>query len=215
MTVSNILLSEYVQFFLRLFALVNPIGMIPIFVSLTNNKTKKAINKINLISNISVIIILSSSLLLGNFILNMFSISIDSFRIAGGILISFVSISMLNGKLNNSLHQKKNIDHKNSSTDIAVVPLAIPLIAGPGAISSTIVWSSHYSNIQNIMLCILTIIFFSIFCWFCFKMSPIVVKILGKTGIIVITKIMGLLLLSLSIECITSGIKSIFPILSY
>ncbi|WP_343153126.1 YchE family NAAT transporter [Buchnera aphidicola] len=212
----NILFGDffiYIEFFFSLFALVNPIGLIPIFYSITSKQTIKERNQTNLIANISVSIILCISLFLGQTILNIFGISINSFRIAGGILVIAIAFSMLSGKITKKEEKnKKSVKFNSESDTVSVVPLAMPLIAGPGAISSTIVWSSKHSDIQNLILCSLIILIFSFFCWTLFKISPLIVDFLGKNGINIMTKIMGLLLFSIGIEFIITSIKSIFNI---
>ncbi|MDN6109812.1 MAG: NAAT family transporter, partial [Enterobacterales bacterium] len=92
-------LSGYIKFFVGLFALVNPVGILPVFISMTSYQAVAARNKTNLTANTSVAIILISSLLLGDSILMFFGISIDSFRIAGGILVVTIAMSMISGKL--------------------------------------------------------------------------------------------------------------------
>jgi len=202
--------STYMKFFISLCALVNPIGMIPIFTSMTSNQSIIERNKTNLMANLSVSIILCISLFLGNTILNIFGISINSFRISGGILVIIIALSMISGKLISNMKNNKKSTNSDVSENIAVVPLAMPLIAGPGAISSTIVWSTNYSSWQNMFGCTLVIIIFSILCWLLFKAAPFFVCILGDTGINIITRIMGLLLMALGVEFIVTGIQAIF-----
>ncbi|ANZ22483.1 hypothetical protein ATN01_01330 [Buchnera aphidicola (Diuraphis noxia)] len=204
-------LSIYIKFFIGLCALVNPIGMIPIFTTMTHSQSILERQKTNLIANFSASLILIISLFVGSNILNAFGISISSFRIAGGILIISIAFSMISGNFLNKVKQIKENKTNQKPENISVVPLAMPLIAGPGAISSTIVWSTYYSNWMNLFGCSLVIICFSMVCWLCFQAAPCVVKILGTTGINIITRIMGLLLMSLGIEFITIGISTIFP----
>ena len=191
----------YFKFFIGLFALVNPVGIIPVFISMTSYQTAAARNKTNLTANLSVAIILWTSLFLGDGILQLFGISIDSFRIAGGILVVTIAMSMISGKLGE--------DKQNES--IGVVPLALPLMAGPGAISSTIVWGTRYHSAINLFGFFVAIALFALCCWGLFRMAPWLVRLLGQTGINVITRIMGLLLMALGIEFIVTGIKSVFP----
>ncbi|QCI16515.1 YchE family NAAT transporter [Buchnera aphidicola (Aphis craccivora)] len=200
--------SIYIKFFISLCALVNPIGMIPIFTTMTAHQNILERKKTNLVANFSAFLILLISLFLGNSILNIFGISINSFRIAGGLLIMGIAFSMINGKFTKNKQINKN--REEVQENISVVPLAMPLIAGPGAISSTIVWSTYYSTWLNLVGCTISIFLFSLFCWLCFRAAPCVVEILGKTGINIITRVMGLLLMSLGIEFVSIGIKSIF-----
>ncbi|WII23857.1 YchE family NAAT transporter [Buchnera aphidicola] len=196
----------YIKFFFNLFILVNPIGMIPIFTSMTNRFSDSERQKINFTANLSACIILCISLLLGKFILNFFGISLESFRISGGILILIIAISMIHNK---NFFNKNKKKQKKISSDIAIIPLSIPLIAGPGTISSTILWGTKNTHFINTFLCILVICMFFSLCYIIFKLSPCFIKILGNLGIKIITKIMGILLLGLGIEFITSGIKAV------
>lgn len=204
-------LSLYTKFFVGLFALVNPIGILPIFISMTNYQDAVARNKVNLTAHLSVAIILTVSLLLGSHILAIFAISIDSFRIAGGLLIMIIALSMINGKLGEHKQNKEERTESVIKENIAVVPLALPLMAGPGAISSMVVWSTRYTSWQYILGFIITIFIFSGFCWLIFRAAPFFIRILGQTGINVVTRIMGLILMSLGVEIMTTGIRAIFP----
>ncbi|EAM6950299.1 YchE family NAAT transporter, partial [Salmonella enterica] len=123
----------YFKFFIGLFALVNPVGIIPVFISMTSYQTATARNKTNLTANLSVAIILWSSLFLGDGILQLFGISIDSFRIAGGILVVTIAMSMISGKLGEDKQNKQEKSETAIRESIGVVPLALPLMAGPGA----------------------------------------------------------------------------------
>ncbi|WP_045046653.1 YchE family NAAT transporter [Rouxiella chamberiensis] len=203
--------SGYIKFFVGLFALVNPIGILPVFISMTNYQGAVERNKTNLTANLSVAIILCTSLFLGDGILHLFGISIDSFRIAGGILVVTIAMSMISGKLGEDKQNKQEKSETAIRENVGVVPLALPLMAGPGAISSTIVWSSRYHNWENLLGFTLAIAFFSFCCWLLFRAAPMVMKLLGQTGINVITRIMGLLLMALGIEFIVAGVKTIFP----
>jgi len=203
--------SGYIKFFIGLFALVNPIGILPVFIGMTSYQAPPAREKTNVTANLSVAIILSCSLFFGAMILRLFGISIDSFRIAGGILVVTIAMSMISGKIGQDKQNKQEKTETANRESIGVVPLALPLMAGPGAISSTIVWSSRYHSWENLFGLTLTIIFFAFCCWLLFRAAPLVMRLLGQTGINVITRIMGLLLMSLGIEFIINGIKVIFP----
>lgn len=211
MTESFLDFSTYFKFFIGLFALVNPVGIIPVFISMTSYQTATARNKTNLTANLSVAIILWTSLFLGNSILQIFGISIDSFRIAGGILVVTIAMSMISGKLGEDKQNKQEKSESVIRDSVGVVPLALPLMAGPGAISSTIVWGTRYNDWWHLLGFSVAIALFAFSCWALFRIAPWLVRILGQTGINVITRIMGLLLMSLGIEFIVAGVKSIFP----
>ncbi|AWH87112.1 YchE family NAAT transporter [Limnobaculum parvum] len=204
-------LSGYIKFLVGMFALVNPVGILPVFISMTNYQSPTARDKTNLTANLSVAIILWCSLFLGDAILHLFGISIDSFRIAGGILIVTIAMSMISGKLGEDKQNKQEKTETAIRDNVGVVPLALPLMAGPGAISSTIVWSTRYNTWMDYLGFFVAIAFFSFCCWLLFRAAPLLVRLLGQTGINVVTRIMGLLLMSLGIEFIITGIKVSFP----
>ena len=211
MTQSLFDFSAYFKFFIGLFALVNPVGIIPVFISMTSYQPAAVRNKTNLTANLSVAIILLTSLFLGDGILQIFGISIDSFRIAGGILVVTIAMSMISGKLGEDKQNKQEQSETAVRESLGVVPLALPLMAGPGAISSTIVWGTRYHSFSFFLGFSLSIALFAACCWGIFRISPWLVRMLGQTGINVVTRIMGLLLMALGIEFIVTGIKSIFP----
>ncbi|MGY4676772.1 YchE family NAAT transporter [Pasteurella sp. P03HT] len=203
-------LAIYLQFFIGLIALVNPLGVVPIFYSMTAAMSKEQQNKTGLITCISIVVILLVSFFFGNFILNAFHISIDSFRIAGGIVVILIALTMINGKIG---EHKINKEEKNENFDdynnIAVVPLAMPILAGPGSISATIVFGATQHSILDYLYSSLTIMLFGVGCYILFRYSEPVIKKLGKTGSNVITRIMGLLLMSLGIEIIIGGLRNL------
>ncbi|MGY5615265.1 YchE family NAAT transporter [Vibrio brasiliensis] len=204
-------IAIFLQFFLGLVAAVNPVGIMPVFVSLTGHMNQEEKHKTAVTANIAVAIILVVSLLAGQMLLDMFSISLDSFRVAGGLLLLSIAFSMMSGKLGEDKQNKQEKTEYVSREQIGVVPLAMPLMAGPGAISSTIVYGSRYPAMFDTMGIIVTILLFSLCTWLLFRSAPLIVRFLGQTGINVITRIMGLILGALGIEFIANGLRNLFP----
>ncbi|MGF1842595.1 YchE family NAAT transporter [Vibrio clamense] len=207
----SIELAVFLQFFLGLVAAVNPVGIMPVFVSLTSYMSPAEKNKTAATANIAVAVILVISLLAGQILLDMFSISLDSFRVAGGLLLMSIAFSMMSGKLGEDKQNKQEKSEYNSREQIGVVPLAMPLMAGPGAISSTIVYGARYPTMMDTVGISITIVAFSLCTWLLFRSAPIIVRFLGQTGINVITRIMGLILGALGIEFIANGLRNLFP----
>ncbi len=203
--------SEYIKFFVGLVAVVNPVGILPVFISMTNYQSVTVRNKTNVTANLSLALILLVSLFLGDRILDLFSISMESFRIAGGVLIVSIAMSMISGRLGEDKQNKQEKSETVIRDSIGVVPLAMPLMAGPGAISTVIVWGAHYHSWYDLLGLSFTIIIFACFCWILFKTASVLVKALGQTGINVFTRIMGLLLMSLGIEFIIMGVRAALP----
>ncbi|MEZ9564785.1 YchE family NAAT transporter [Vibrio artabrorum] len=204
-------LAIFLQFFLGLVAAVNPIGIMPIFVSLTAHMPPEERNRTALQANVAVAVILIVSLVAGQLLLDMFSISLDSFRVAGGLLLLSIAFSMMSGKLGEDKQNKQEKSEYISKEQIGVVPLAMPLMAGPGAISSTIVYSSRYPATIDTLGIGISIIVFATCSWLLFRSAPVIVRFLGQTGINVITRIMGLILGALGIEFIANGLRNLLP----
>ncbi|QGM80880.1 YchE family NAAT transporter [Otariodibacter oris] len=211
----NINFAIYLQFFIGLVAIVNPFGILPVFFSMTSHQYEAERNRTNLVTSISVGIILLVSLYFGKVILDIFSISLHSFRIAGGFLIVTIAMTMISGKLG---EHKQNKEEKNADPteyeNIAVVPLAMPILAGPGAIGSTIVWGTQYSSWIDYVGFTISIVVFSSMCYILFRFSGTLMKKLGKTGSNIVTRIMGLILMALGIEIIVAGLTNLFPVLT-
>lgn len=204
-------LAIFLQFFLGLVAAVNPVGIMPVFVSLTGHMTPDEKRNTATTANVAVAIILIISLFAGQLLLDMFSISLDSFRVAGGLLLLSIAFSMMSGKLGEDKQNKQEKSEYVSREQIGVVPLAMPLMAGPGAISSTIVYGARYPSMFDTVGISITISLFCLCSWLLFRSAPLIVRFLGQTGINVITRIMGLILGALGIEFIANGLRNLFP----
>ncbi|EGR2181671.1 YchE family NAAT transporter [Vibrio parahaemolyticus] len=204
-------LAIFLQFFLGLVAAVNPVGIMPVFVSLSGHMTPEEKIKTATTANVAVAVILIISLLAGQLLLDMFSISLDSFRVAGGLLLLSIAFSMMSGKLGEDKQNKQEKSEYVSREQIGVVPLAMPLMAGPGAISSTIVYGARYPSMFDTVGIVITIGLFCLCSWLLFRSAPFIVRFLGQTGINVITRIMGLILGALGIEFIANGLRNLFP----
>ena len=191
---------------IALIAIVDPIGCLPLFLSLTGQHKK--INKKNVVkmTAITVFIILVTSLFLGDKILNMFGISMPSFQICGGILLLIMAISMMLGK-----HQviESGQNGKSDKDLIAFVPLSIPLLAGPGAMSNMIIAAHQAPNLINQSFLVLPCLAVSLLIWLTLSFAENISRVIGTIGTKIITRVMGLLLGSMAIEFITRGILDI------
>ncbi len=146
-------ITEYFKFFVALVAVVNPVGMIPIFIDLTANQETRERHTTGNVAALSVGIILLLSLFTGEAILRFFGISVGSFRVGGGILILLMAIAMLNAKMSNIRQTREEEIDSAVRENVAVVPMATPLLAGPGAISTVILHAQrHHSPLHYLYL---------------------------------------------------------------
>jgi len=204
-------LSEVMKLAISLISILNPLGAIPTFLALTSGYNPKQIKKISTTCSIAVFITIIVSLVLGAPILGFFGIGLPSFRIGGGILIAIMALSMLNGSRSNvKLSDQEMIDESNVE-ELGIVPLAIPLLAGPGTISTCVIHAEHINSTVLWIGAFLVSVIMGILIYYVLAFSRTIGRKMGTVGLNVMTRIMGLLLMARAIEFITSGIKIIFP----
>ena len=184
--------TEYSKIFLSLFAILDPIGMIPIIIAFTLELTPQKRARIGRMASLSVFGILLTALLIGELMLEFFGISIHSFRVAGGILLLLMSIAMLFG--NKDKPSPNDSVEGESTSSFAIVPLSTPLLAGPGAISTIILDAHKGSGIGHYSVLGLEIILLSFIVWLTFLVAPWISRRLGHIGSDVFSRLMGLIL---------------------
>lgn len=203
--------TEYAKFFAGLLAIVNPIGAVPVFVSLTNNQTSSERARTALLAAASVGTVLLVGLFTGEAILRFFGISIASFRVGGGILILLIAISMMHARVSPAKQTEEEAQDAADKESVAVVPLAIPLLAGPGAISTTIMYAHRMPTRSHYAILGIEILLVALIVWCIFRLAPRLVDILGRIGINVLTRIMGLILAAIAVEFMANGLRQLLP----
>ena len=202
--------TEYTKIFISLFAIIDPVGNIPIIIALTAGMTAHKRDRVGRMASLSMLGILLAALLLGEAILEFFGISIHSFRTAGGILLLLMSITMLLG--NKQAPSADDIDG-DASSSVAVVPLSTPLLAGPGAISTVILDAHKGSGAGHYGSMALLLIALSLIVWLTFLIAPRISQRMGQIGSDIFTRLMGLLLAAIAVEFIAGGLRGLFPAL--
>ncbi|MFD1162172.1 MULTISPECIES: MarC family protein [Hwangdonia] len=202
------LITFSITVFTGFFAITNPISNMTVFVSLTQGLDKETKRDINKRSNIIAFIIVTVFVLLGKYIFELFNISIPAFKITGGILIFFIGFEMLQSKQSNV----KSINNVDTKEDIAVSPMAIPILAGPGTIVTAM---NFVANVETIHIFLVIAIFgsMSLITYLTFRASDLIVKIVGNNVISVIGKIMGLVIAIIGTGMVIQGIKISFDLL--
>jgi len=206
-------IDEYIKLLAGLLSVVDPIGAIPLFISLTEHRSSEERRRIACVCAMSVGAVLLVALAGGKFLLDFFGIGIPSFQIAGGIVILLMGISMLKASHDRSRNTPEERAESFDKDSIAVVPMAIPLLSGPGAISSVIVNHSLNPSWNQDLLAGCVIVTVALAVLFCLLMAEKIADLLGTTGMNVITRVFGLIILSIAVEFITKGLAAVFPIL--
>lgn len=191
--------------FTSFFTLINPLGTMPIFMSMTTDLDNKARNKTAWKANIiafSTILLFAFS---GQFIFQFFGISVNSLRIVGGIIFFIMGKDMLQARLTRTKIKQDEI--KSYVNDISVTPLAIPMIAGPGAITNAIVLMEDAGSISMKFVLIASLFIVMALSNLILLSSSKIIKVLGQTGNNVLMRIMGLIVMVIAVEFFFSGLK--------
>jgi multiple antibiotic resistance protein len=196
---------------IALFAIVNPVGSVPIFISATDGWSTNDRKRIARTVAFTVFLVLTLSAVLGDKILAFFSISIPSFQVGGGILLMLIAISMMHGKLSEARQTKEEALAVADREAIAIVPLSIPLLAGPGAISSMIIAAQQSPGLIAQVSLALPIGVICLMVWLALSLSTSIAERMGTIGINVVTRLMGLILAAMAVEFIAHGLQGLFP----
>ena len=210
------LLKLFVIFYGGLFAITNPIGAVPVFLSVTHDLSVRERREIAAKTAITVVITLVVFALIGQWIFKFFGSTTDAFAIAGGILLFKMAMEMLSGKLSSvkiSREETEGFDEEAVTLEeVAIIPLAIPLISGPGAITTVMLYMAKSASIADRAILILTIVTIGLTVWLVLCSANAIKSRLGRVGIKVMTRMMGLILTSMAVQMIINGIKGAFGI---
>jgi multiple antibiotic resistance protein len=196
---------------IALFAIVNPIGTVPIFIGATEGWSTDDRRHVARITAFTVLLVLTSSAILGDKILAFFGISIPSFEVGGGILLMLIAISMMYGKLSEARQTEEEAVAVTERQAIAIVPLSIPLLAGPGAISSMIIAAQQHQGLFSKAALVIPIGVVCFIIWLTLSLSTNIAARMGTIGINVVTRLMGLILAAMAVEFIAHGLQGLFP----
>ena len=206
--------TDYIKIFIALLAVVDPLGSVPMITALTCNNSESDIKIIARTVVLAVTVILLSALFFGEKLLIFFGISINSFQVSGGILLMLMAISMLQAEISATVQTQEEAREGEGKKAIALVPIAMPLLAGPGAISTIILYAPSGQGIKHYLFMSLDIFAVTGILWIVMTGIPWLSKNLSKTSINIFTRLMGLILSALAVEFIASGLKGLFPILA-
>jgi multiple antibiotic resistance protein len=201
---------EYGTLLVALLALVHPMGAVPIFLSLTENRPAER-RQIGFVAAVAEGVILIVSAFVGQALLQAFGIDIPAFRIAGGLLILFAALSMMHLPEQAAPETLAHGQDSTADTSVAVVPLAIPILAGPGAISTVIVYAHKSAALSHYVVICSVIVAVAVSTWVVFRLALGIGALIGRSGMRIFTQIMGLLIAAIAVEFITQGLAAIFP----
>ncbi|PKP29559.1 MAG: antibiotic resistance protein MarC [Bacteroidetes bacterium HGW-Bacteroidetes-17] len=204
-------MSLFLLTFGALFSIMNPLGSVPIFIGLTQQNTKKEKSHTSFLTSLNVLIILVISYFAGKYVLFLFGISLDSLKIAGGLIIASSGFALLTGKFAEHKGMGKVGVRKDLETrsDISLTPLAIPMLAGPGTISLLITYNQEYHASNEILIILGAMLASAASIYLILRSSQYIAKVLGASGINALSRIIGFIVIAIGIEYITSAIINI------
>ncbi len=200
--------KDMIQFYIELLVISSPFVAIPSMLNLTKGRSSKEKKHVGVLATFAVAFILVATTWIGKSFLDLLGIRIASFQLAGGFVIFLLALSMLNARIEGVKEEEER-----SKASVAIVPLAIPLMAGPGAISSVIVATTEFPGIYNQVTITLCALLVSLTLWVCLYFAVFLERFLGVVGLSVISRLGGLILAAIAVETMASGALGLFPCL--
>jgi multiple antibiotic resistance protein len=208
---------DLVKPLITLLAIVNPFAIVPFFIHYTQGYTQAQRRRTAWVAAFSAFVVIAVCALLGLQVLSFFGISIASFQVGGGMLLLISSLNMLNAQPAESKSNEEELraaEVKASlGASIAVVPLTIPLLTGPATMSTVVIYAQKTQHLWEHAMLIGYGMVIGLATGLTFSLAEPIARILGKTGINVMTRLMGLILAALSVEVMADGLGTLFPVL--
>ncbi len=194
-----------------LFFVVDPIGLVPIFVALTGGYSKQKRQATARKATLIFVVVVSFFAIAGGVIFRVLGVSLAAFKIAGGGLLLLTALDMLRGMEPMERTSDEELDEAAQKHDVAVVPLAMPLLAGPGAIATVMVLTSRASHVGEIAVVLFAVAFTGVASYWILGASAVVAKVLGKGGRSILERVMGLILAAIAVQFVVDGLAEAFP----
>ena len=204
----------FILSFGALFSIMNPLGTVPVFVGLTQENSRKEKGLIAFWTSLNVFVILLISFFFGKYLLVFFGISINSLKIAGGLIIASSGFALLTGKFaeHKGMKRKKVEDDIKKRSEITLTPLAIPMLAGPGTISLLITYNQTYTDTLEIFIFLGSMLTTTVLIYIILKSAFLIVKKLGASGINALSRIIGFVVISIGVEYVVSAVINLIQI---
>ena len=202
----NEITTFFILAFSTLFTLVNPIGLTPVYLSMVEHFSTEERGRIALKGTITAFFILIIFFLVGDIIFSFYGITVSAFKIAGGILFFRAGILMLEARVSRSRSTPKEEEEAETREDIAYTPIGMPLIAGPGAITSVMILSSETSKWELKLVLFAVIALVLILTYLIFQGADYLTQRFGTTGLRIVQRIMGLILMVIAVQFVIDGV---------
>lgn len=204
---------DYVRFALTLLAILDPFAAIPVFLLLTEGRSAAYRNNTARVAALAVFAVLVVAGFSGDFILRFMGASLPAFQVGGGIVLFLMALSMINAKLSPQQHTPEEEAEASDREAVGVVPLAMPLLVGPGSISATIIHVQKGAGLPHFALSVAVLALICLIVWIVLNLAQPIGNRLGRTGINILNRIFGLLLAAVAVQIFANGLRGLFPAL--
>ena len=198
---------------ITLLAIVNPLAIVPFYIHYTQDYTREQRRRTIWIASLSCFVVIATCALMGLHVLEFFGISLASFQVGGGMLLLTSALSMLNAQPAEAKSNEEEMHDAAARASIAVVPLTIPLLTGPATMSTVVIYAEKAKTLVQLGTLVAYGLVIALATALCFSLAQPIARVLGKTGINVMTRLMGLILAALAVEVMSDGLVMLFPIL--
>ena len=198
---------------ITLLAIVNPLAIVPFFIHYTQGFSRKQRQRTVMISSLSAFAVIASCAIIGLQVLAFFGISLASFQVGGGMLLLTSALSMLNAQPAEAKTTPDEVSDASTRASIAVVPLTIPLLTGPATMSTVVIYADQAKTFFQHAALVGYGVVIALATAVCFTLAEPIARVLGQTGINVMTRLMGLILAALAVEVMADGLIKLFPAL--
>ncbi|SFE51914.1 MarC family protein [Paracidovorax wautersii] len=208
---------DWIKPLIALLAIVNPLAIVPFFIHYTTGFSAAQRRRTIQVAAFSAFCVIAACALLGLQILAFFNISLQSFQVGGGLLLLISAMNMLNAQpaeakpMTNELEE--GAEKAAQGDSIAVVPLTIPLLTGPASMSTVVIYADRAQTVWQHLALVGYGVVIAAATALCFSLAEPIARVLGKTGINVMTRLMGLILAALAVEVMADGLGKLFPVL--
>lgn len=202
--------AELTSFIAALFSMMNPIGNLGVFAGMTSDRSESEARRIAWVCAVAVAITLLTVAWTGSLLLQFFGISVDSLRAAGGVIVLVIGLHMLFNRSEHK-HSTEELEDAKQRASIAVVPMAIPMVAGPGSMTAVLVAGEQHASVLSKFEISMVILAMAALCGILFNFAAPIAKRIGESGIGVVTRVMGLVLAAIAMGMLTGGLKGMLP----
>ena len=205
--------QEYLRFVVTLTAVLDPFLAIPIFIGVTASRDNASRLRLIQVVTLTVFLVLAGAAIFGESLLKALGASLEAFQVGGGLVLLLMALAMLNAKVGEMRQTRAEAEELESGEVSGVVPLAVPLLAGPGAISTTII-AAQRGGLTHTLALIVCIALVAVLVLAMLRLAHVVGARLGTAGLNIATRILGLILAAIAIETMADGLKALFPALA-